>query len=1232
MKLCTLSTYNSSTRLAHLFCILIALGVIATSAFAQQTTISLGSGSTSPGGSAAINLLLTASGGAQPAGIQWTMSYSPADIGSVNVAAGASATAAGKSVACAASSGNTICVLYGMNPGVLSNGVAATATFNIASGSVDSLAAIQISGVVITDANGIQIPSSGTSGSINIVQPVPPTLSAISCSPSSVNAPASVACTVTLSGPALSNGSTVALSSNNVNITVPSSMVVGAGQSSASFTVTVGNISSNQTAAITASLSGPSKTFTLNAIAPAQISSVSCSPSTISSNASSTCTIALNKAAFAAATIALSSSSAALTVPASVTISSGQISATFVATSQAVTTAQNVTVSGSLNGVTQSTSIGLTVPVQPGSISCSPATVNAPGTSTCSILLTTVAPAGGATIALSSNNANITVPSTVAAGAGQNSSSFTATVTAVTSDQTGLLTVSLNGASQSTTLAAIAPAQTSSLSCSPSSLSSNSTSSCTIALNKAATSASVVRLTSSSPALTIPPSVTVAANQSSATFTASTSVITAAQNVTVSASLNGLTQRASISLTVPVQPSSLSCSPATVNSPGTSTCTVVLTSLAPATGVTVVLSSNKASVTIPSTIMATAGVSTVNFTASVAAVTAAQTATLTASANGVTVSCPLGIVVATWSISGSVNPPSLGSAATLALGGASGATATATVDSSGSYMFSVLSKGTYSLTPSKTGYTFTPATQSVTVKNTNVTVPAFAITQNPPPVVTPDVGVWKDRSTASETIASPQFSTRAGNELLLAFIATDYKSGANTTVQSVSGAGLTWVLAVRTNTQSGTSEIWRAFATAPESRVSVTATLSQKVVASLTVMSFTGVDSTGTNGSGAIGAIASSSSKSGAPSAKLVTTRNNSWVFGVGNDTDQAIARTPGAGQAIVHQYLSTVGDAFWVQSQSAPTVASGSSVAINDLAPTTDAFNLSIVEILAAPAPPLGGPASPGGEISHLGTAAVAATIPSAGTLQPFTFTLANIATGEPGDVCSPGGLASILGPGLGAQSLQRADSFPLPTQLAGVQVKVNGTAAPLLFASDSQINFQCPILRAGTPLTVIVEGPAGVLSTAILTEMQSAAPGLFTVNGTKQGVVLIANTNEIAMDTTKAIPSRPAKPGEFLTIYASGLGESFEEVAAGDAAPSNRQILLRNKVTVVAGGLEVEPGFAGLAPGAAGLYQVNLQLPPSEPLGDGIPLYVNVRSNDGTLRQSNSVNVAIQAGNPQR
>src|ERR1700733_3239933 len=129
--------------------------------------------------------------------------------------------------------------------------------------------------------------------------------------------------------------------------------------------------------------------------------------------------------------------------------------------------------------------------------------------------------------------------------------------------------------------------------------------------------------------------------------------------------------------------------------------------------------------------------------------------------------------------------------------------------------------------------------------------------------IAPDVTVAKDSSSASTTIASPAFSTVRANELVLAFVATDYLSGTNTTVKSIAGGGLTWTLVKRTNAQSGTAEIWRAFATTPLAAVTVTATLSQSVASTITVVSFSGVSTTGTNGSGAIGAIGGASAKSG---------------------------------------------------------------------------------------------------------------------------------------------------------------------------------------------------------------------------------------------------------------------------------------------------------------------------------------------------------------------------------
>jgi hypothetical protein len=300
----------------------------------------------------------------------------------------------------------------------------------------------------------------------------------------------------------------------------------------------------------------------------------------------------------------------------------------------------------------------------------------------------------------------------------------------------------------------------------------------------------------------------------------------------------------------------------------------------------------------------------------------------------------------TWNLSGTITPTAAGAGAKVALTGA--VTANTTADSSGNYSFSGLANGSYTVTPALSGYTFTPPSRAISISNANLgSVNFTGQASAPPATIGIDATTAADTPTSSKTISTAAFSTFGPNELLLAFVQADYLSGSNTTVTSVSGAGLTWVLVQRANVQSGDTEIWRAFAPAALSNVSVTANLSQSVISSLTVMAFSGVDTTGTNGSGAIGAIGTANAGSGAPIASLTTTRNGSWVVGAGNDYDNAIGRTVGAAQHLIHQNLTAAGDTYWVQIQNSQTPNSGTVVSINDTAPTADRYNLSICEVL---------------------------------------------------------------------------------------------------------------------------------------------------------------------------------------------------------------------------------------------------------------------------------------------
>ena len=291
-------------------------------------------------------------------------------------------------------------------------------------------------------------------------------------------------------------------------------------------------------------------------------------------------------------------------------------------------------------------------------------------------------------------------------------------------------------------------------------------------------------------------------------------------------------------------------------------------------------------------------------------------------------------------ISGTITPAANGSGATLTISVAGGITAT--VDAAGAFTLSGVPDGTYTLTPVKSGFTFTPPSQSVTVSNrVSVSGVAFTAAAATSSAIIIDVTNTAGRSARGPSIVSGTFSTTAGNELLLAFVEASNNDATPTVVNTVTGGGLAWVFVRRTNTQRGTAEIWRAFTPAVLTGASVTANLSQWAAAAITVMSFRGVDTTGTSGSGAVGATGGASAPTGAPSASLVTTRANSLVLGNGNDWDGMAARTLGAGQTLVGQFLGTDGDTFWVQRTTNTVAAAGTSVTINDTAPANHQVQL---------------------------------------------------------------------------------------------------------------------------------------------------------------------------------------------------------------------------------------------------------------------------------------------------
>ena len=184
-------------------------------------------------------------------------------------------------------------------------------------------------------------------------------LSAVSCGTQSLTGPQSKTCSVAISAPALAL-ITVNLSSDNAALKVPAQVQITVGQTSATFNAVTTGVQKKATATITAKSHGVVKTAAI-ALYPANatLAAISCPTQTLVGPTSSTCSVQLGSPASTAMAVALTSSSPAIQVPASVTIDSGSASAQFAATVSAVPSSQNVTLTASAGGSTQTFSINL---------------------------------------------------------------------------------------------------------------------------------------------------------------------------------------------------------------------------------------------------------------------------------------------------------------------------------------------------------------------------------------------------------------------------------------------------------------------------------------------------------------------------------------------------------------------------------------------------------------------------------------------------------------------------------------------------------------------------------------------------------------------------------------------------------------------------------------------------------------------------------------------------------
>jgi uncharacterized protein (TIGR03437 family) len=293
-------------------------------------------------------------------------------------------------------------------------------------------------------------------------------------------------------------------------------------------------------------------------------------------------------------------------------------------------------------------------------------------------------------------------------------------------------------------------------------------------------------------------------------------------------------------------------------------------------------------------------------------------------------------------------------------------------------------------------------------------------------------------------------------------------------------------------------------------------------------------------------------------------------------------------------------------------------SAALSAAAALSDATGIAAVRVTLGQAPgPVHITASSGRESV---TFVVQATGPVAGPRpdDPRIFEGGVVGAGSsvpPAAVLAPNMLATVYGahfaPAGTVRTVQPADivNGRLPTTLAGACVSVGGVTAPILAVLEGQINFQTPAV-AGAAADVRVTRGCGTAEPRVSAPwnvaVAPASPQFFFFVARADGRSPAAAANAVTnayIGPSGLIPGaefRPARPGDIVTIYATGFGPTEPAIPAGaipqGAAP------VRASVTVRLGGRELSPGeilYAGVAPGLI-INQLNIRIPADAPSGE--------------------------------
>ena len=214
-----------------------------------------------------------------------------------------------------------------------------------------------------------------------------------------------------------------------------------------------------------------------------------------------------------------------------------------------------------------------------------------------------------------------------------------------------------------------------------------------------------------------------------------------------------------------------------------------------------------------------------------------------------------------------------------------------------------------------------------------------------------------------------------------------------------------------------------------------------------------------------------------------------------------------------------------------------------------------------------------------------------------------------------APGLIFSLFGNNLTPERIS-ASTVPLPHTLADLSAQIGGIEIPLFYSDTGQLNAQIPFeLATGSTLPLIVKSK-GTASIPELVTLTRAQPGIFTVDSSGGGPGVVTHADGSLIDT-----DHPARQGQIVTVYATGLGVTDPPVSSGAGSPLDPLAQVKEEVSARVGGIVARVRFAGLTPGFVGLYQVSVEIPARVEPGLEVPLVLF--QNGGP---SNTVTVTIR------